>query len=62
MMLMLDIEYAAGVGGGGCCFSHLVVLVVIAYRVSYAFPGFTSLHFSSSLEANTIFFTSWKIN
>ena len=61
MRLMLDIEYAVGVGGG-CCFSHLVVLVVIAYRVSYAFPGFTSLHFSSSLEANTIFFTPWKIN
>jgi len=39
-------------GGGGMLPSHLVVLVVIAYRVSYAFPGFTSLLFSSSLGAN----------
>jgi len=51
MLLMLDIEWVAGVWGGMLP-SHLVVLVVIAYRVSYAFPGFASLLFSSSLGAN----------
>jgi len=43
MVLMLDLE-SVGVGEG-MLLSHLVVLVVIAHRVSYAFPGFSSVLF-----------------